>query len=61
MPQPVYILEVTDTTGRRLPGCTGSHTSIAVYSEADLQRRQAEAKGRPELRVTWRRAPEVTR
>lgn len=49
-----YVLEVTSRSGQRLPGCTGSSTSIAVYSDADLRKRLAAAKENPDYKVVVR-------
>jgi hypothetical protein len=46
-----YVLEVTSRSGKRLPGCTGSYTSIAVYDLADLKKRLAAAAKNSDLRV----------
>lgn len=54
-----HVLTIVDKSGRRLPGCTGSTSEIAVYSDDELQRRLAEAKKHPEWRVTHRPAPEA--
>jgi hypothetical protein len=49
-----YVLEVTSRSGKRLPGCTGSHTSIAIYDLGDLKKRLAAAAKNPDYAVTVR-------
>jgi hypothetical protein len=50
-----YVLDIASRSGERLAGCTGSHTSIAVYDDDDLQQRLDAAKTDPrELDVTVR-------
>jgi hypothetical protein len=46
-----YVLEITSCSGRRLPGCTGSSTSIAVYDLHDLKKRLAAAAKNADLHV----------
>lgn len=47
-----YVLRGSSRSGKRLPGSTGSSTSIAVYDDADLKRRLTAAKDNPDLEVT---------
>lgn len=56
MPKANYTLTLTSRSGKRLPGCTGSSTSIAVYSDTDLKKRLNEAKKNPDIEATYRRA-----
>lgn len=46
-----YVLEVTSRSGKRLPGCTGSSTSIAVYDLDDLKKRLKAAAKNSDLHV----------
>lgn len=50
-----YVLTLVSRSGKRLAGCTGSSTSIAVYSDTDLKKRLAAAKKNPDLQTTYRR------
>jgi hypothetical protein len=54
VPKPKYILTATSRTGRKVNPITGSPTdSVAVYDDADLQRRLEAAKNDPrDLTVT---------
>jgi hypothetical protein len=54
----LYVLTVTDTTGKRLPGCAGPTNEIAVYSNDELKQRLNEAKKNPQWRGTHWPAPE---
>lgn len=56
MPKAKYVLDISSRSGKRLPGCFGSSTSIAVYSDADLKKRLAAAKKNPDIQATHRRA-----
>ena len=51
-----YVLDINSKSGKRLPGCIGSSTSIAVYSDRGLKQRLKAAKKNPDLTVTWRKA-----
>ncbi|MFE9382361.1 hypothetical protein ACFYMO_03855 [Streptomyces sp. NPDC007025] len=56
MPTAKYVLTIRSRSGKRLPGCTGSSTGIAVYSDTDLKKRLKEAAKDPDLAATYRRA-----
>lgn len=56
MPAAKYVLTLRSRSGKRLPGCTGSSTGIACYSDADLKKRLAAAKKNPDIEATYRRA-----
>lgn len=53
-----YVLEVTSRSGKRLPGCTGSSTSITVYGLADLKKRLTAAAENPDYKVVVRELDE---
>jgi len=57
VPKPKYILTATSRTGAKVNQITGDPTdSIAVYDDADLERRLAAAKNDPrDLHITYRR------
>lgn len=56
MPAAKYVLTIRSRSGKRLPGCTGSSTGIACYSDADLKKRLAAAKKDRDIEATYRRA-----
>lgn len=56
MPAAKYVLTITSKSGKRLPGCTGSSTGIAVYTDADLKKRLKLAAKDPDLIVNYRKA-----
>ncbi|MFJ1647987.1 hypothetical protein [Streptomyces sp. NPDC088258] len=58
MPNPKYILTARSRTGQKVNIITGAdHDSIAVYNDADLQRRLDAAKNDPrDLEITVRPA-----
>lgn len=47
-----YVLTVRSRSGKRLNGCTGSSTSVAVYSDDELKTRLAAVKKHPDYAVT---------
>ena len=50
-----YVLTITSKSGKRLDGCTGNSTSIAVYDDTDLKQRLRAAKQNPDLKTNVRK------